>query len=262
MNTLENIIEHKKTEIQNEKLKISISEMNNLILEQDKPRDFLNNLIKSENKFGVIAEIKKASPSKGIIRKDFDPIVIAETYKKCGANCLSVLTDEYFFKGKNSYILNIKKKVDLPVLRKDFIIDSWQIKQSRLINADCILLILSCLSVNQAKEYEQEAIDLGMDVIIETHSEKEIEIANQLKSKMVGINNRNLKTMEVSLKTSKNLISYLDKSKLAISESGISSQNDIKNLNESGFKNFLIGEAFMKQKNINQFFNKIIYRKE
>ena len=262
MKTLKNIIEHKKIEIKNEKLKMSLSEINNLILQQEKPRDFLNALTNSKNKYGVIAEIKKASPSKGIIRKDFDPIVIAETYKKSGANCLSVLTDKFFFKGNNSYIANIKQKVDLPVLRKDFIIDSWQIKQSRLIKADCILLILSCLSFNQAKEYEQEATELGMDVIIETHSEEEIEIANQLKSKMIGINNRNLKTMEVNLKTSINLIKYLDNSKLPISESGISSQNDIKTLNHSGFNNFLIGEAFMKQKNINQFFNKMIYNKD
>ena len=143
MKTLKNIIEHKKIELESEKLKMSLSEINNLILQQEKPRDFLNALVNSQNKFGVIAEIKKASPSKGIIRENFEPIDNAEAYKKSGANCLSVLTDKFFFKGNDSYILNIKQKVDLPVLRKDFIIDSWQIKQSRLINADCILLIAS-----------------------------------------------------------------------------------------------------------------------
>ena len=130
MKTLKNIIEYKKNEVKNEKLKIPLSEINNLIAEQEKPRGFLNALINKKKRYGIIAEIKKASPSKGIIRKDFDPIAIAETYKKSGANCLSVLTDKKFFKGKDSYIINIKEKVNLPVLRKDFIIDPWQIKKT------------------------------------------------------------------------------------------------------------------------------------
>ena len=258
MKTLQDIIEYKKKEILGEKSLFTLSEINELILKNNPPRGFLNSLITNKNKFGIISEVKKASPSKGIIRKDFDHIKIAQSYEKSGATCLSVLTDSNFFQGKKSYIKDIKMKVDLPILRKDFIIDSWQIKQSRMIDADCILLILSCLSFNQAKEYEDEAIDLGMDVIIETHTEKEIELANQLKSKMVGINNRNLKTMDVNILNSIDLIKYLDHSKLAISESGISSQDDITFLHENGFKHFLIGEAFMRQKDINHIFKKII----
>ena len=259
MKTLQDIIEYKKNEILDEKVSLTITEMHERMSKNNPPRGFLNALISNKSKFGIISEVKKASPSKGIIRQDFDHIKIAESYEKSGATCLSVLTDSNFFQGKNSYIKDIKMSVNLPVLRKDFIIDSWQIKQSRMIDADCILLILSCLSFNQAKEYEYEAIELGMDVIIETHTEKEIELANQLKSKMVGINNRNLKTMDVNIQNSIDLIKYLDVSKLAISESGISSKDDITFLSKNGFKNFLIGEAFMKQKNIDHSFKNILF---
>ena len=262
MQTLKDIINYKKNEVDHEKKHMPSIQIDNLISSKDtkfKPRGFLNALVSNKNNFGIISELKKASPSKGLIREDFNPLLIAEQYKKSGATCLSVLTDKNFFQGKNSYIFDIKKQVDLPVLRKDFIIDPWQIKQSFLLEADCILLILSCLSLTQAKEFEIEAMELGMDVLIETHTESEIEQANQLKSKMIGINNRNLHDMKVDLNTSINLIKYLDKSKIAISESGISCKSDIENLNTYGFRNFLIGEAFMKEKNINKIFNKIIF---
>ena len=261
MYTLQNIIDYKKNEVSKEKLKLSTFEINNMIMDKRNkyvPRGFLNALLCNKSKFGIISELKKASPSKGLIRKDFNPIEIAKEYKKCGATCLSVLTDLKFFQGKNTYINDVKKVTNLPVLRKDFIIDSWQIKQSYLLKADCILLILSCLSFNQAREFESEAMDLGLDVLIETHTIEEIELANHFKSKMIGINNRNLKNMKVDIKTSLNLIKYLDDHKIAISESGINNKKDIDFLHAHGFKNFLIGEAFMKEKNIYNFFNSIV----
>ena len=258
MKTLNNIIEHKKEEINKKKLNLSDSEIKEQIISNKKSREFYKALRNNNKPIGVIAEIKKASPSKGIIRKNFDLNKIAQNYERSGANCLSVLTDKLFFHGDDDYIKMVKKVVKIPVLRKDFIIDSWQIKESKLLNADCILLILSCLSFNQAKEYEHEAFELGMDVLIETHSHKEIEMANQLKSKIIGVNNRNLKTMEVNIQNSIDLFKYIEKSKLPISESGISDRKDILKLNKKGYKNFLIGEAFMKQKNIDNFYKKII----
>ena len=142
-------------------------------------------------------EIKKASPSKGLIRKDFDPLELAKCYQDGGASCLSVLTDEKYFQGNNKYIEIIKKEIDLPILRKDFIIDPWQIKESRSLGADCILLIMAALNLEEAILLEKEALDLGMDVLVETHTHEEIKMANKLKSKLVGVNNRNLKNYDL-----------------------------------------------------------------
>ncbi len=257
MKTLKDILKFKKEELEKEKLITPENKINEFIHIKDKPRGFLKALKNNKKNFGIIAEIKKASPSKGIIRKNFNPLEIALQYQLSGATCLSVLTDKHFFHGDKKFIEIIKQKVDLPVLRKDFIIDSWQIKQSRFLEADCILLILSCLSLNQAKEFELEAMELGMDVLIETHTKKEIEHSNDFKTKLIGINNRNLKTMEVKINNSIDLIKYLNEDKIPISESGIKNKDDISKLKVSGFKNFLIGEAFMRQNDIDQVFKNI-----
>ena len=158
MRTLKDIIEYKKDEVHREKQLYSKSQLNELISKIDDPRKFTKNLSSNNQSNGLIAEIKKASPSKGVIRINFDPMEIAIEYKNNGATCLSILTDKYFFQGDNKYIQHVKDVVDLPILRKDFIVDSWQISQSRALNADCILLILSCLSFKQASEFEEEAI--------------------------------------------------------------------------------------------------------
>ena len=210
MQTLKDIIEFKKDEVYREKQLYSKSQLKDLMSTKDGPRNFIKNLSSNNRSVGLIAEIKKASPSKGVIRTNFNPREIAIEYKNNGASCLSILTDKYFFQGDNKYIQYVKDIVDLPILRKDFIVDNWQISQSRALNADCILLILSCLSFNQASEFEEEAISLGMDVLLETHTPEEIEMANKLKSSLVGINNRNLKTMKVDTMNSVNLIKYLD----------------------------------------------------
>ncbi len=254
MITLNEIIKYKKEEISNRKLITPLREFNK---SSKKSRPFLKTIQNSKSGINIIAEIKKASPSKGVIRENFNPVYIAKIYEESGAKCLSILTDEKFFQGKDEYIDLVKKEVALPILRKDFIINDWQIEESKYIGADCILLILSCLSANQAKEYEEHALSLGMDVLVETHNLKELELANQLNSKLIGINNRNLKTMSVDIQTSIDLIKKLNDNKIPISESGISKSEDIILLKKHGFKTFLIGEAFMKENDIKQIFYKI-----
>ncbi len=257
MKTLTDIIKFKELEVKKSKQIFSRDFMEEQIEIIGNTRGFCNAIVSNENSIGIIAEIKKASPSKGLIRKNFDPIDIANIYSKNNATCLSILTDEHFFKGKNAYIKSVKNVSKLPILRKDFIIDNWQIKETRALGADCILLILSCLSKNQVKEYEEEAFNLGMDVLIEAHSEKEVELSNEFNSKLIGINNRDLKSMKVNIKNSIHLMKYVNKDKIIISESGISSYKDILLLKENGICNFLIGEALMREKNISTFFNKI-----
>ena len=216
---------------------------------QTKPRKFLENL-NNPNKFNLIAEIKKASPSKGLIRNDFDPLELAKCYQDGGASCLSVLTDEKYFQGNNKYIDIIKKEIDLPILRKDFIIDPWQIKESRSLGADCILLIMAALNLEEAILLEKEALDLGMDVLVETHTHEEIKMANKLKSKLVGVNNRNLKTMEVDINNTIKLKKFIDPDKIIVAESGLKTHTDLKFFEENGIINFLIGESLMKEKNL------------
>ena len=249
--TLQEIINYKKEEYLFEKSKTNDFELNLKIASQKKPKRFMDCLIKNNQKqFGLIAEIKKASPSKGLIRNDFDPVYLAECYKEGNASCLSVLTDVKFFQGDNSYIGLIKQKVDLPILRKDFIIDPWQIRESRALGADCILLIMAALTLDEAFVLENEAHDLGMDVLVETHTHEEIIMANKLKTKLIGINNRNLKTMEVDIENSLKLSKYINSEKIIVAESGIKKYEDLALLNTKGIKNFLIGESLMKQKDL------------
>ena len=241
---LQEIISYKKEEYLFEKSKTSEFEMNSKIDSQIKPKNFIDTLIKNNKKqFGLIAEIKKASPSKGLIRKNFDPVYLAECYKEGHASCLSVLTDAKYFQGHNSFIGLIKEKVDLPILRKDFIIDPWQIKQSRALGADCILLIMAALTIDEALLLEKEAHNLGMDVLVETHTHEEIIMANKLKTRLIGINNRNLKTMEVDIKNSLKLNKYISPEKIIVAESGLKTHEDLALLNENGIKNFLIGSS-------------------
>ena len=248
---LERIIEFKKKEVIEFKQNNYSKDLKNLALKKEKPRAFLKKLsLSSKNRFGLIAEIKKASPSKGIIRKDFIPDQIALDYQNSGASCISVLTDKHFFMGHNSYLASVKLATDLPVLRKDFIIDPIQIYESRIIGADCILLITACLNDNELQDYYKIAKSLEMDVLIEIHNEKELNRALKLKPSMIGINNRNLKTMEVSLTTSINLIKKIPDEILVVSESGFKTHNDLKSMEDNGINCFLIGETFMNKKDI------------
>ena len=211
-------------------------------------RDFLRALqVKIEEGLsGVIAEIKKASPSKGLLRDPFEPADIAQSYESAGAACLSVLTDVDFFQGSVDYLKQARASCNLPVLRKDFIVDPYQVYESRAMGADCILLIAACLDDAQMAEFERLAIGLGMNVLVEVHDEKEMERALKLRTPLFGVNNRNLKTFEVDLNTTIRLKEMAPKDKLLVTESGISTPEDVAHMREGGIGAFLVGEAFMR----------------
>ena len=200
-----------------------------------------------QDKPAVIAEIKKASPSKGLIREDFNPVDIAQSYQQGGAACLSVLTDVPYFQGHDDYLLAAKKATDLPVLRKDFIIDPWQIYQSKALGADCVLLIVACLNDADLMHMTLLAQDLDMDVLMEVHDEEELRRALKTPAELIGINNRNLKTFNTDIATSEQLVKHMDDKRLVVSESGINSHADILRLREAGIDCFLVGESLMRQ---------------
>ena len=195
---------------------------------------------------GVIAEVKKASPSRGVIRPDFRPADIAASYAAAGAACLSVLTDEKYFQGADRYLSDIRTTVSLPLLRKEFIVDAWQIPESRVIGADCILLIVAALSPSQLSEFSDQAGGLGMDVLMEVHDEEELATALALSPTLIGINNRNLKTFETGIGNTLKLLPHIPEGVLVVSESGIHSRDDVAILREHGVHAFLVGEAFMR----------------
>ena len=262
MSVLKEICNNKKLEIKSLKEKFSQSNLLEISKYQEKPRGFKSALTSkvNNNQYALIAEVKKASPSRGIIKENFNPKDIATSYYKGGATCLSVLTEIKWFKGSIEYLIEISKNISLPILRKDFMIDPWQIYESRSIGADCILLILAAVDDSLAKELIIQSKDLGMDVLIETHTEKEIERAINLNGDLIGINNRNLKTLEVSLNTTISIFEVVKghKSPL-ISESGIKDEKDAKYIYEkTGIKNFLVGESLLKSDNPSELMKKLI----
>jgi len=194
----------------------------------------------------VIAEVKKASPSKGVLREDFIPADIAQSYAAHGAACLSVLTDKQFFQGSNDFLKQARASCDLPVLRKDFMVDAYQVYEARAIGADCILLIAACLDDAQMAELEAVARSLDMAVLVEVHDRAELERALRLKTRLVGINNRNLRTFEVSLQTTLDMLPDVPADRLLVTESGILSSADVKRMREANVNAFLVGEAFMR----------------
>ena len=247
-NILDKILITKKEEIASSKLVKSIHDLENDIRNNNDKRAFIAAI---EDKFigkdiAIIAEIKKASPSKGIIRANFKPDQIAKSYENGGATCLSVLTDKNYFKGNPSYIQLVKNHCELPVLRKDFMIDPYQIFESKALGADCILLIVAALELNQMKELESLATELDMDVLVESHDEHELEKALQLNTKLIGVNNRNLKTFDVSLQTTLDLLKEIPNDKITVTESGIFTWQDINLMKQHGIYSFLVGEAFMR----------------
>ena len=196
---------------------------------------------------GVIAEVKKASPSKGLIREDFDPASIAASYQAGGASCLSVLTDRDFFQGAESHLIAARAACTLPVLRKDFMIDSWQVVESRAIGADCILLIVAALEQAQMVELAATAADLAMDVLVEVHDGVELDRALELAPTLVGINNRDLRTFNTALETTLALAPRVPGDTMLVTESGIHTAEDVTRMREAGINAFLVGEAFMRQ---------------
>ncbi|GAA5090420.1 MULTISPECIES: indole-3-glycerol phosphate synthase TrpC [Paenalcaligenes] len=201
----------------------------------------------SQNQPAVIAEVKKASPSKGVIRENFNPTEIATSYAAHGAACLSVLTDMQYFQGSYDHLRQARAACALPVLRKDFMIDPYQIIHARAIGADCILLIVAALSLNQLLEFESLAHELGMDVLVEVHDQAELETALNMKSTLLGINNRNLRSFETSIQNTIDLLHLVPEDKLVITESGILNAEDVKTMRDHDVNAFLVGEAFMRQ---------------
>ena len=196
---------------------------------------------------GFIAEIKKASPSKGVIREDFDPVAIAEDYAANGAACLSVLTDEQYFQGADAYLRSVRQSVDIPIIRKDFTIDPYQIVEARLMEADCVLLIVSALTPTELKSLYRTAQDIGLDVLIEVHDAAELEIALSLDPTLIGINNRNLKTFSTSLNNTFDLLSEIPVNVTVVTESGIATREDVNAMIAHDVYCFLVGEALMRQ---------------
>ena len=213
------------------------------------PRDFVG-AIRTKIAAGrpaVIAEIKKASPSKGVIREDFRPAAIAATYEAHGAACLSVLTDMQYFQGCPEYLQQARAACSLPVLRKDFMIDPYQVFEARVMGADCILLIVAALDLPRMRELEKLAHALGMAVLVEVHDGAELELALQLETPLVGINNRNLRTFEVTLETTLGLLARLPQDRIVVTESGIFTPDDVALMRRNNVNTFLVGEAFMRQ---------------
>ena len=254
MSILKEICSEKLLEVNKLKSTITESKLLDLIKLQEKPRGFkqaLDNKI-SKNHYGLIAEIKKASPSKGLLKKDFNPVNIAKEYFNGGAACLSILTEEKWFQGSINYLINIKKHVNLPILRKDFILDPWQVLETRSIGADCILIILSAVNDSLASELIETAKSIGLDVLVEVHNEKEIERAIFLNPDLIGINNRNLKTLDIDLNNTFKLSKLIPKSYDIVCESGLNNNNDIKTMKEIGIMRFLVGESLIKSDNIEE----------
>ncbi|HCW89888.1 MAG TPA: indole-3-glycerol phosphate synthase TrpC [Marinobacter sp.] len=245
---LRKIVDRKWQEIDERKPKASEADLRARAGDQPPSRGFadaMDQRIQAQQP-AVIAEIKKASPSKGILRDPFDPAAIAESYQAGGATCLSVLTDRDFFQGHEDYLQQARGACSLPVLRKDFMVAPYQVYESRAIGADCILLIAACLSKDQMQELEGIAHDIGLDVLVEVHNGEEMEDALTLTTPLVGINNRNLHTFDVSLDTTFNLHQHISNERLTITESGIMSREDVQAMTRRGIYGFLIGESFMR----------------
>lgn len=245
---LKRIVARKAEEIAARKVHIPTAALIKQAAAADQPRGFAAALTTklATGHAAVIAEIKRASPSKGLLRADFDPAAIARSYAAAGAACLSVLTDRDFFKGEDSHLQAARAACTLPVIRKDFVIDAYQVYEARAIGADCILLIVACLTDAQLLDLSRLAADLGLDVLVETHDAEELGRALAVPGRLIGINNRDLCTFAVSLETTLGLIEGVPADRLLVTESGILSRDDVARMRDHGVHAFLVGEAFMR----------------
>lgn len=238
------IVVRKQQEVQERQRQMGLHHLEQQAQHAAPVRPFADRLVRCRP--AVIAEIKKASPSKGVIRPNFHPAQIAQQYEQAGAACLSILTDIDFFQGSDSYLKEGRAACNLPVLRKDFMIDPYQIVESRALGADCILLIAACLSDAQMKELYDTAISLGMDALIEVHDRAELDRALRLPARMIGVNNRNLKNFAVSLNVTLGLRPHVPSDRILVTESGISKPADVDLMQANGINSFLVGESFMR----------------
>ncbi|MGX7952601.1 indole-3-glycerol phosphate synthase TrpC [Tsuneonella sp. HG249] len=251
MNKLEEICATKRDEIAARMGMATVGDLDRLAKEQTAPRGFRNALeTKARDGFALIAEIKKASPSKGLIRADFRPAEHAVAYERGGAACLSVLTDAPYFQGHEDYLADARRACVLPVLRKDFMIDPWQVAEARAIGADAILIIVAAIDDGLMAEIEAAAIERGMDVLVEVHDARELDRAAHLRSRLIGVNNRDLKTFRTDLATTERLASRVPAGTLLVGESGIESHADCERLARSGVRAFLVGESLMRARDV------------
>ena len=249
---LAKICADKRDEIAARRAMRPVEELKAELRDAGKPRGFGRALMDAAaaGKPGLITEIKKASPSGGLIRTDFDPVEIAQAYEAAGAACLSVLTDEKYFQGNEAHLRAARAVVELPVLRKDFMLDEWQIYESRAMGADCILLIMAALEDSQAHDLEALARALDMDVLVEVHNEEELERALPLQTPLLGVNNRNLKTMVTDIGVTEMLSTLSPPNKFLISESGIKTNSDVERLRKVCVQGFLVGESLMREQDV------------
>ena len=249
MTVLDDIRTYKLAEVARAKAHRPDAEVEGAARRAPRPRGFVAAIRRATGP-ALVAEIKKASPSKGLIREDFDPPTLARAYEAGGATCLSVLTDGPSFHGAAEHLVAARAAVSLPVIRKDFIYDTWQVAEARAMGADCILIIMASVTFNQAREIEGCAIGWGMDVLIEIHDEAELEQALKLRSPLIGINNRDLHTFETSLETTERLAPMVPPDRIVVAESGIATPADIARLTDAGARAFLVGESLMRQDDV------------
>jgi len=255
---LDKIVEQKKIQLKEEMSKMSIEGWKQRIKRpgMHSTQSFFNALKKNDD-ISIIAEVKKASPSKGIIKEDFDPLMIAKEYSESNIQAMSVLTEKNFFLGDDDYLVRIRQNYPTPILRKDFIIDLWQVYQSRCLGADAILLITSLLSDEELKKYQVVSGILGMQCLVEVHNKEELDRALESGAQIIGINNRDLNTFNVDIKTTEKLMNYIPNDRAVVSESGIKDHDDIKYLKDLGVDAVLIGETFMRAPSIKEKINEL-----
>ena len=248
-NVLEKIVQTKRLEIEKLKASTSLDELQKNAANAPAPRDFYS-AIANHRQMALIAEVKKASPSQGIIREDFDPIQIAKIYQQNGASCISVLTDEIYFQGKLEYLQDVRQSVQIPVLRKDFILDTWQVYEARAAGADAVLLIAECLDQDTLPELRQLVESLGMTALVEFYEPENIEKVKASGARLVGCNNRNLRSFETSLNHSIEMIQHFPADVPFVAESGIFTHDDVTRLQKHGIRGILVGQSLMEQQEI------------
>ena len=251
MSVLQQICEQKRAHIASQKQNTTFEELKAMISDQAPPRGFIKNLQHvSQEGIALITEVKKASPSKGVICENFDPKHIAKAYENAGAACVSVLTDEPYFQGHDNHFREVRQTISLPMIRKDFMLEPYQIYESRAMGADCILLIMAALDDSQAQELHDLSRELDMDVLVEIHDEQELERTMAMNPAMIGVNNRNLKTLNVDIQTSFDFADKIPRNIVKIAESGLTDFQTVSKLKTVGYSGFLVGESLMRQPDI------------